>query len=77
MRTVLEFGLVNFTSLIGGTVGVLSLRETPEIFIRWLGVVGSRQTVKLLGQLVDAPDLGTYAVEALRNLDRRHLGTWS
>jgi hypothetical protein len=49
----------------------------PETFIRWLGVVGNRQTVKLLGQLVDAPDFGTYAVEALRNLDRRHFGAWS
>jgi hypothetical protein len=71
VRTVLEFGLVNLPSLIGGTVGVLSLRETPATFIRWLGVVGNRQTVKLLGELVDAPDLGAYAVEALRNLDRR------
>jgi hypothetical protein len=74
VRTVLEFGLVNLPSLIGGTVGVLSLRETPETFIRWLGVVGNRQTVKLLGQLVDAPELGTYTVEVLRNLDRRHFG---
>jgi hypothetical protein len=77
VRTVLEFGLVNLNSLIGGTVGVLSLRETPETFIRWLGVVGNRQTMKLLGQLVDAPDLGTYAVEALRNLDRRRFGASS
>jgi len=75
VRQVLEFGLVNRAGLTG-IMGWMHLEKNTELasLIRWLGVVGNRQTVRLLDQLVDTPDLGPYAIEALRSLDRRHSG---
>lgn len=69
VRRVLEFGLENRANL-----GWSRFEEKDELaaLIRWLGVVGNRQTVWLLGELVDSHDLGPYAIEALRNLDKLH-----
>jgi hypothetical protein len=71
VRQLLEFGLVNRTDL-----GWRHFEENEELaaLIRWLGVVGNRRTIRLLGELVDSPDLGPYAVVALQNLDKRHHG---
>jgi hypothetical protein len=74
VRSVLEFGLVNRSSLTEILRRLHFGEAAPATLIRWLGVVGNRQTVRLLGDLVDAPDLGPHAVGALRNLNRRQVG---
>ena len=71
VRQVLEFGLVNRADL-----GWRRFEENEELaaLIRWLGVVGNRRTVRLLGELVNSPELGPDAVEALRKLNEHHFG---
>jgi hypothetical protein len=64
VRVILEFGLAHRTQLMG-LFGRMPFREEETVsLIRRLGAVGNRQTVRLLGSLVDAPDLGPYVVEA-------------
>jgi hypothetical protein len=68
VRGILEFGLTNRGRLTG-LFGRMPLREEETAsIIRWLGSVGDRQTVRLLEPLVDAPDLGPSALEAVRKL---------
>jgi hypothetical protein len=67
-RAILEFGLNN-RSRLTSIFGRFHLKEEVAPFIiRWLAVVGKRQTLKLLEPLVDSPDLGLHALEAVRKL---------
>jgi hypothetical protein len=68
VRWLLEFGLNN-RSRLTTMFGSWPIRQDElASIIRWLAVVGNRRTIRLLEPLVDTPDLGPYAVEAVRKL---------
>jgi hypothetical protein len=67
-RRILEFGLNNRSKLTS-VFGQFHFREDMGAFIvRWLAIVGNRQTLKLLEPLVDSAELGLHALEAVRKL---------
>jgi hypothetical protein len=69
IRRILEFALNN-RSRVKGRFGLIPCRDDDVAgIIRLLGVVGNRQTVKLLEPFLDTPDLGAHAVETVRRLN--------
>ena len=71
VRSVLEFGLADHESLTEIMTRTVFRETAIPTLIRRLGVIGNRETAKLLERLLDAPAFGAHAVEALRSLNRR------
>jgi hypothetical protein len=68
IRGILEFGLNNRSRVTSIFWRFRLEKDITAFVIRLLAVVGTRQTLKLLEPLVDSPDLGLFALEAVRKL---------
>jgi len=68
VRVILEFGLTNRAKLMGLFGRMPFMADELFSLISWLGVVGDRRTLRLLEPLVDDPDMGPPALEAVRRL---------
>ena len=65
-RRILEFGLKNCDRLTGLFPRTPFDDSRASFAVRWLGVVGDRNTARILEPHVNSPDLGRVVVEALR-----------
>ncbi len=68
LRRALEFGLQHHGRLSSLFRGSWGARDRVKFIIRWLAVVGDLHTIRLLEPLIDTPEVGREAVEAVRAL---------
>jgi energy-coupling factor transporter ATP-binding protein EcfA2 len=71
VRQVLELGLANHSRLAPAFTRIYLREDARASLIRWLGVVGDRESAQLLEPLVDSHDLGSHALAALRRINER------
>jgi hypothetical protein len=71
VRQILEIGLANHGRLTPAFTRMHLREDIRPGLLRWLGIVGNRQSARLIEPLVDSHDLGSHAVAALRRINDR------
>jgi energy-coupling factor transporter ATP-binding protein EcfA2 len=71
VRQILEIGLANHGRLPPAFTRMHLREDIRPGLLRWLGIVGNRQSARLIEPLVDSHDLGSHAVAALRRINDR------
>jgi hypothetical protein len=71
VRQILEIGLANHGRLTPAFTRMHLREDIRPGLLRWLGIVGNRQSARLIEPLVDSHDLGSHALAALRRINDR------